>query len=286
MNRILKRPMFRIGGSAGTGITSGLDKSTSKNKKGTMMADLDDVRDSYSQLMFGKDVIDLTPEELEEFEMLFEMEYGGKKDGGRIGYATGTQMPSFQTQGLPGFLTSFGLNLLSTPPQGNIFQTAATAARDPFNRLQASQAAAASTAEDRAFKRQLQQELLKGQKEIAAMKQKDSFFAAQTPEEQFRERAKIYSESSIPVIKENATDLATFEVKHRGENYVQLNFEYDKKTKQFEPDFRSVPEGALTYDPGKGVAYKMTRRDDGILVPIPLNPFTLEPLENIDGSES
>ena len=25
MNRILKRPMFRIGGSAGTGITSGLD---------------------------------------------------------------------------------------------------------------------------------------------------------------------------------------------------------------------------------------------------------------------
>ena len=26
MNRILKRPMFRIGGSAGTGITSGLDR--------------------------------------------------------------------------------------------------------------------------------------------------------------------------------------------------------------------------------------------------------------------
>ena len=26
MNRILKRPMFRMGGSSGTGITSGLDK--------------------------------------------------------------------------------------------------------------------------------------------------------------------------------------------------------------------------------------------------------------------
>ena len=25
MNRVLRRPMFRIGGSAGTGITSGLD---------------------------------------------------------------------------------------------------------------------------------------------------------------------------------------------------------------------------------------------------------------------
>ena len=26
MNRILKRPMFRMGGSSGTGITSGLDR--------------------------------------------------------------------------------------------------------------------------------------------------------------------------------------------------------------------------------------------------------------------
>ena len=103
MNRILKRPMFRIGGSAGTGITSGLDKP-------------------------------------------------------RKQYANGTQMPNFQMGGLPGFLTGFGLNLLATPPQGNIFQTAATAARDPFNRLQASQAAAMKTASDRAFARELAQE--------------------------------------------------------------------------------------------------------------------------------
>ena len=235
MNRTLKRPMFRIGGSAGTGITSGLDQP-------------------------------------------------------RKQYANGTPNPyamgNFQATGLPGFLTNFGLNLLSTPPQGNIFQTAATAARDPFNRLQASQAAAASTAEDRAFKEKLLERQIESDEAIAEMKKKDSFFAAQTPEEQFRERAKIYSESTIPVIKNNATDLATFEVKNRGENYVQLNFEYDKKLKQFEPDFRSVPEGALTYDPGKGIAYRMTRRDDGVLFPIPLNPFTLEPLENIDGSES
>ena len=26
MNRVLKRPMFRMGGSTGTGITSGLDR--------------------------------------------------------------------------------------------------------------------------------------------------------------------------------------------------------------------------------------------------------------------
>ena len=232
MNRVLKRPMFRIGGSAGTGITSGLDK----------------------------------PQKM--------------ANGGRTGYQQGST-PNFQFGGVPGFLTNFGLNLLSTPPQGNIFQTAATAARDPFNRLQASQAAASSTAEDRAFKEKLLERQIASDKEIAAMKQKDQFFAAQTPEEQFRERLKVYGESSIPVIKNNATDLANFEVKNRNENYVQLNFEYDKKTRQFEPDFRSVPEGALTYNPQDGLAY---RNEGGQF--IKLNPFTLEPLEDADGSES
>ena len=103
MNRTLKRPMFRIGGSAGTGITSGLDQP-------------------------------------------------------RKQYANGTQMPSFQSTGLPGFLTSFGLNLLSTPPSGNIFQTAALAAQDPFRRLQADQASAMKTASDRAFAKELAEE--------------------------------------------------------------------------------------------------------------------------------
>ena len=109
MNRILKRPMFRIGGSAGTGITSGLDQ----------------------------------PQKM--------------ANGGRTGYQQGS-MPSFQFGGLPGFLTQFGLNLLATPPQGNIFQTAATAAKDPFNMLQAQQTAALKTASDRKFAKELAQE--------------------------------------------------------------------------------------------------------------------------------
>jgi len=224
--------MFRIGGSAGTGITSGLDQ----------------------------------PQKM--------------ANGGRTGYNQGT-MPSFQATGLPGFLTQFGLNLLSTPPQGNIFQTSAIAAQDPFRKLQASQAATASTASDRAFKEKMIERQIEADKEIAAMKQKDQFFAAQTPEEQFRERVKIYSESAIPVIKNNATDLANFEVKNRNQNYVQLDFVYDRGTKQFQPDFRSIPEGALTYNPQDGLAY---RNEGGQF--IKLNPFTLEPLEDADGSES
>ena len=130
MNRILKRPMFRIGGSAGTGITSGLDQP-------------------------------------------------------RKQYANGTQMPTFQPGGLPGFLTGFGLNLLATPPQGNIFQTAAVAARDPFDRLQAQQTAAMKTASDRAFAKELaeeEREFLRGEttrklesaEKIAGMKSTDT----------------------------------------------------------------------------------------------------------------
>ena len=133
MNRVLKRPMFRIGGSAGTGITSGLDQP----------------RKQYSQ--------------------------------GTNPYAMG----NFQSTGFPGFLTSFGLNLLSTPPRGNIFQTAATAAQDPFRRLQADQASAMKTASDRAFARELaeeEREFLSGEttrklesaEKIAGMKTTDS----------------------------------------------------------------------------------------------------------------
>ena len=91
--------MFRIGGSAGTGITSGLNQ----------------------------------PQKM--------------ANGGRTGYQQGS-MPSFQASGLPGFLTGFGLNLLAEPPRGNIFQTAALAARDPFNQLQKFQSAQAIRDED------------------------------------------------------------------------------------------------------------------------------------------
>ena len=112
MNRTLKRPMFRIGGSAGTGITSGLDQ----------------------------------PQKM--------------ANGGRTGYQQGS-MPSFQASGLPGFLTQFGLNLLGTPPQGNIFQTAATAAQEPFRNLQASQAKRRQLEAEKEF---IRSERLEGQK--------------------------------------------------------------------------------------------------------------------------
>ena len=96
MNRVLRRPMFRMGGAA-DGITSGLDRKPLAN--GT---------DPYDRAL-------KTTERATQDLAKFRQQQGGMMPGA-----------------LPGFLTSFGLNLLSQSPQGNIFQTAATAAKEPF----------------------------------------------------------------------------------------------------------------------------------------------------------
>ncbi len=132
MNRTLKRPMFRIGGSAGTGITSGLDQPRKQYANGSMDEKIKELNEAFKRY---QDMGGTLPYKIFAKEFATE----NFERGGRAGYQQGS-MPTFQAQGLPGFLTSFGLNMLATPPQGNIFQTAATAARDPFNQLQVSQA--------------------------------------------------------------------------------------------------------------------------------------------------
>ena len=106
MSRTLKRPMFRMGGATGTGITSGLD------------------RKPFQQ---GTDPYDRAMKTTERFMTDMDRFRG--------------ETPAFAPSALPGFLTQFGLNLLSTPPQGNIFQTAATAAKEPFQTFQAAKLA-------------------------------------------------------------------------------------------------------------------------------------------------
>ena len=135
MNRILKRPMFKMGGSSGTGITSGLDRQNYQIGGGA------DAR------RFG-----LTP----------MPRVGGGADARRFMGNRMMQMaqpmntnqsiaaaaPTLSTRerltqalgagsnrNLGQFLTQFGLNLLSQSPTGNIFQTAATAAQEPTQGL-------------------------------------------------------------------------------------------------------------------------------------------------------
>jgi len=192
MNRVLKRPMFRMGGSSGTGITSGLDRPTYSKGGGAdrMMSDAEKEERAYNLMRDSFDREQFLKERKRQMEMdkkrLEEKRRGiAVADGGRIGYANGTGMPNFQPSGLPGFLTGFGLNLLATPPRGNIFQTAAVAAQDPFRTLQAQQAAAMKTASDRAFAKELaeeEREFLRGEttrklesaEKIAGMKTTDT----------------------------------------------------------------------------------------------------------------
>ena len=119
MNRILRRPMFRMGGAA-EGITSGLDRPGYKEGTDNRVARLTD--------------------EFEQRKAMFDK--------------LRPQQTGFMPGSASSFLTNFGLNLLSQTPRGNIFQTAAVAAQDPFKQFQA---ARASEISDRA---QLNQAIL------------------------------------------------------------------------------------------------------------------------------
>ena len=105
MNRTLKRPMFRMGGSP-SGITSGLDRTPFKE---------------------GTEQTDRAIQTTDRFESDMDR-YKGEQ---------APVMPG----GLPNFLTSFGLNLMSQTPRGKGFSgllsTAATAAKEPFQTFQA-----------------------------------------------------------------------------------------------------------------------------------------------------
>ena len=113
MNRTLRRPMFRMGGSTNEGITSGLDAPRQNyNKAGQVlpynMADL--VKQSQEQAM--------DPAVRAAYQPYFERPEG---------------------EGLSRFLINFGLNLASTPPMGKGFSglisTAAGAAKEPTAQL-------------------------------------------------------------------------------------------------------------------------------------------------------
>ena len=117
INRILKRPMFRRGGSAGTGITSGLDTP----KRGLV-----DGPGMYSQ-----------PASDDPLDRAFKT-----SQDPRISQFLSRQ-PALGPGTLPGFLTSFGLDLASRTPTGKGFSgllaTGAGAAKGPFETFQAAQ---------------------------------------------------------------------------------------------------------------------------------------------------
>lgn len=126
MNRTLKRPMFRMGGSTGTGITSGLDKPRTNYQfgGGAGMA-ADNIR--LSDLPFMKnqnETPSITIDKPQETTSMLPSEQLMKA------FADRDTKPD-----LSQFLINFGLNLASATPRGNIIATAAEAAKAPTDTL-------------------------------------------------------------------------------------------------------------------------------------------------------
>ena len=123
MNRTLKRPMFRMGGSTGTGITSGLDKPRKQFSEGTNNPLLQYPTDYFPELGVKKQETNAPSITIDEPSM-----------------SAGEQlMKAFADRDtkpdLSQFLINFGLNLASATPRGNIISTAAEAAKSPTDTL-------------------------------------------------------------------------------------------------------------------------------------------------------
>jgi len=108
--RTLRRPMFRMGGSANQGITSGLEKP----KRGLV-----DEPGKYSQSL--EDIMKSADKIVRE------------------------RRPKETYRDRDDFLINLGLDLVSRPPSGNIISTVGAAAKGPFKQFQTAQATKAKT---------------------------------------------------------------------------------------------------------------------------------------------
>ena len=157
MNRVLKRPMFRMGGSSGTGITSGLDNTqefrpgykTGTTKYGMGGGDMSNITGIFpARATFASDMIAERKQPITQSSS-FDIASDAQRRIDLANQFAPRATTPFSPGSLSGFLTSTGLNLLSATPRGNIFATAAGAAKDPFDAFTA--AKGKQSAEDRAL---------------------------------------------------------------------------------------------------------------------------------------
>ena len=235
--RVLKRPMFRKGGSTSKGIMTGLVDRT-KHANNPIVSGTNKAIDPAMLEADTQAILDA----LNQYAPLPKT----RIPFGQVGYALTQRATPIEALGV-----GYG---------------AFTKADDARRKLLAQRKSGAVTAG-------IQRQFKKGAKD---------FYAAQTPEAQFAAKLKSYSDSPIPAIKKNATDIANFEVRHRNKPVAQLDFRFDKKKKDFVADFRSLPVGYVTFNPLDGKAYK--RNEDGSV--IALSPLDLKPLKSVDGTES
>ena len=127
MKRILKRPMFRMGGDVeNVGIMDGMRQRYAK--AGSVGKQIPGMKEGSTEIV---------------------MDYRNKPDSPQMDSRFQRRLDLINRLS-PGpdinqFLIDFGLNLASGVPRGNIFSTAATAAREPFSRFMEGQQKAQQT---------------------------------------------------------------------------------------------------------------------------------------------
>ena len=154
--------MFRKGGSAGEGITSGLRQGYQGLKP------TEQLRKDY----FASEPLQARYDNAEDY-VNFVMNKGGSQSVKKMPDFSNVNLKDMNMQqikdladrmafqappmapdtSLRDFKIDFGLDLISRSPGGNIFQTAGAAAQDPFQRFKASRAAYNKAAQDRAINR-------------------------------------------------------------------------------------------------------------------------------------
>ena len=256
-NNLYKRPMFRKGGSAEGGITSGLE------------------RPGYN---VGKRVTEVMD------EMRTVLPARGPK------------------RNFNDFLINFGLDIASRSPQGNIFQTAAESAKEPFDKFQTARAGQAAFDDKLALGAY---DVVKGEqaaeKEFGQKKELIELEARLNPKtkKKFRENEPVVRRSDYASSLEKnefdfiannsmqiANDIVTFEmyVDSKPESEISkkqfrgiLPYEYDKKTGKPVPNYETITVGQVFYNPEDGLFYERVAEEGIIGTDFKaLDPFTYD----------
>ena len=147
MNRTLKRPMFKMGGSSGTGITSGLDRPG--YKQGTTVGGQFFPYGEGDRVSQGAlDVISAFPNRMNAMKQP-TVDQGTKTPTLGMNQNMTPSIKRLSTeerlmealgkrdkgQDISKFLINFGLNLASATPRGGLLATAAEAAKGPSGDL-------------------------------------------------------------------------------------------------------------------------------------------------------
>ena len=265
MSRILKRPMFSMGGSTGAGITSGL------NRQGYHAGGTD--RPIRTRT---------TPEEILQ------------------GYG-----PAPRGYNVYDFLTEWGLNMASSPPMGNVIQTAAGTAREPYGKMvegkgragqleyaMRAQAHDAARAQNLATDKMSLQERIHGEElkskerlALIASEGDDYFRKLVARPEMILESAKAYSQGTNELGRSHSKGMALYDSsetydteQHKKGNIIKPTLgsnpdnhyiKYDKDTKQYTVNEKYFKQGRdefnIFFDPVGENWFTVKFDDDGVV---------------------